>query len=172
MRVSGIVDLLCDVTGTAFDVQPRLRKDAWSRFGKMTRIGSIDIKLKAPVHHPDFSKSIPSMGSFLDEATHEINAQTVELRLSMGKGRKKESMNLGLVKKLVGVFQSDNGLNQLTVRGRLPGSDRSEIIDFIRDRLVFSGQVEYAERRLDRGQCQQLLRAALDQHREYLQSLL
>jgi|GEM_PF-3213603 len=172
LRVSGIETLLRDVTGAMFDVQPKLREDAWARFERMTSIGSVELKLRAPAFHPDFSQSIPSMGSFLDEAANEINARTVDLKFSMGRGNRRESMNLALLKRVARAFRGGNDLNQLTVRGRIPGAEKTEVVDFIRDRLVFSGQVEYAERRLDARQCQHLLRAALDRHREYLQSLI
>jgi len=46
------------------------------------------------------------------------------------------------------------------------------VVDFIRDRLVHSGEVEYEGHQLNKEQCRQLLRQAIESNRAYLRSLL
>jgi hypothetical protein len=169
-RASVLIDLLRDISVQAFDIQPKLQRDAWPRFNRMTRIASIELRLRGPAHHPDFSQVIPSMGQFLDDAGQEINAWEVDLTLSMGRKRK-ESLNKRIVKKIMRSLRGQDNVKSLVARGKRAGSTESEVVDFMRERLVFSGEVEYTGRQLDRSQCRQLLRDAIEEHREYLESI-
>lgn len=170
-RASSVTRLLGEVAGHPFSVQPKLRQDAWNRLEGMTHIGSFELKMKGPVHHPDFSDSIPSMGQFLDDAGESLGALEVNLTLSVGRSRKK-SLNQGLIRLILAPFSSSlDNVSQLKVRGKRTDDDPSEIVDFIKDRLVFTREVSYEGRSLNRTQCQQLLIQAIAEHREYLESL-
>jgi hypothetical protein len=169
-RASALVELLCDITRNTFDIQPKLREDAWQRFQRLTRIGSIELKLQGPAHHPGLSRTIPSMSQFLEDAGNRINANEVQIILSIGKTRSR-SLDRGIARSIVGFFLRKPNVRCLTAKGNREDQP-SEIIDFIRDRLVFSGEVEYTGRHLDRDQCQRLLRHAIEKHRPYLVTLL
>jgi Family of unknown function (DUF6731) len=169
-RASALVELLCDITGATFDIQPKLRQDAWQRFQRMSRIGSVEIKFQGPAHHPDFSRTIPSMSRFLDDASGEINAVEVEILLSMGRARNR-SLNRDVVRRILSLLRGEQNVRSLVAKGNREDEPR-EIVDFVRDRLVFSGGVEYTGRQLDRTQCQRLLREAVEAHRQQLTRLL
>jgi hypothetical protein len=66
----------------------------------------------------------------------------------------------------------DDNIESLRVKGREEGENRQEEIDFIRDRLVFSGNAEYGGRVLEAETCHQILRRAVEEHKAYLKSLL
>jgi hypothetical protein len=119
-RASMLVDLLCDITRSTFDIQPKLREDAWQRFQRWTRIGSLDVKLRGPAHHPDLSRTIPSMGRFLDDASEEVNAWEVQVFFSMGRV-KNRSLNRGLVRRIVNSFRGQENVKSLLARGRRAG---------------------------------------------------
>jgi hypothetical protein len=166
-RASRLVNLLQDITGVKFILQPKLRKDAWQRFQRMSRIGKIEIKVHGPLHHPELSRTVPSMAQLLDEAKNETNALEVGLTLSMG--RTSQSLDKQIMRRVVNVFRRNDNAKSLAVSGN-ESDGTSETVDFINDRLVFSGTVEYAEKHLDR-ECRQLLTEAIEIHRSYLASL-
>lgn len=177
MRAGAVIDLILEVLGLRLDtvdLQPKLRQDAWSRFNRMQRIGKFELKLRGPEHHPDFSQTIPSINRFLEDAGQEINAHSVTLTLSMERARR-ESLNVSITRRLVQAARRavgrDREVEKLIVSGGAADGG-SETVDFIRDRLVFWGEVPYDGRQLDSDQCRQLLRLALEEHRAYLRSLL
>ena len=170
-RPSALVDLISNVEGVTFAIHPILRKDAWNRFRKMTRIGSLEVKLTSSLHHPDFSDAIPAMGTLLDEAADKLNAVDVGLHLYVGHHRKKE-LDLGLIRRMIGKLRDAQSVKSLAVRGSDTDGEPSAVVDFIRDRLVFSGEVGYSENHLERKQCQRLLRDAIAQNSSYLKTLL
>ena len=81
LRSTALDNLLFDITKVDFHLQPKLRKDAWERLGKIERIGRLDLKIRGPHHHPDFSAEIPSFNKMLDEAAENASADSVELIL-------------------------------------------------------------------------------------------
>ena len=170
-RASALVDLLRDLSGAMFGIQPKLREDAWQRFRRMVRIGSLELKLRTPDHHPNLSQTIPSMAEFLDDAADEVNAFTVDIKMSVERS-KTRSLEVGIIRSLVNVFRREENLSKLVVSGNRGEGERGEIVDFIRDRLVHTGEVRYDGRQLDGAQCRQLLREALERHRPYLRTLL
>lgn len=177
MRAGAVIDLICEVLDLRLDtvdLQPKLRQDAWNRFNRMDRIGKLELKLRGPEHHPDFSQTIPSMNRFLDDAGETINAHSVTLTMSMERARR-ESLNVPVTRRLVQAARRaigrDREVEKLVVSGGTADAG-SEIVDFIRDRLVFLGEVPYDGRHLDGNQCRQLLRRALEEHRPYLRTLL
>lgn len=172
-RAGMLVELLSEISGRAFAIQPKLREDAWRRFRRWRSIGSLELKLTTPTHHPDLSDTIPSMGELLDEAGERVHALEVELKLSMGRVRTR-SLAVEIVRDVVNLFRGRANVQHLAARGIGPDDEHTSVVDFIRDRLVFSGQVEYTQngRHLDRGQCQQLLRQSIETHRRHLENLL
>jgi hypothetical protein len=151
-------------------LEPVIRKDAWDRFDRMQRIASFDFKLTDLSHRPDVGNTLPSLGDMLDHANSDMNAITAELRLGVGR-RRNEGLARGAVRNLVRVLSRD-GVSALAVRGNLLDTGKSEEIDFLRERLVFTGEVEYSGRRLDVEQCQLLLKSALREQATYLRSLV
>lgn len=168
LRASSIPDLLNHIEGATFTLEPVLREDAWQRFNKMTHIGSIGLKLSPSAHNPDFSEVIPSMSKLLDEAADNMNVVDVGLHLSVGRTRKELIRNT--VRKLVSSLRDDKSVRTLAVRGRI-NDEAAEIVDFIRDRLVFSTEVEYADEQMGADRCRRLLRDAIATHRNYLKTL-
>jgi hypothetical protein len=166
-RASRFANLLQDITRTPFIIQPKLREDAWERFERMTRIGKVEIKVQGPIHHPTFSRSTPSMAQLLDEAKNETNAIDIGLILSMGRAR--TSLARQRIRAVLNFFRRDGNAQSLTVTGN-QADGPSETVDFINDRLVFSGEVDYAGKHLDRERCRQLLSQAMVEHRDYLVS--
>jgi len=135
-RASRFAKLLQDITHAKFVIQPKLRKDAWERFERMTRIGKVEIKVFGPLHDPTFSRSTPSMAQLLAEAKNETNAMEVGLILSMG--RAKTSLARQKIRSVLNFFRRDGNARSLTVTGNEADS-RSETVDFINDRLIFCG---------------------------------
>lgn len=170
-RSSAISDLLSEISGVEIGLQPKLRKDAWARIKKMTRIGTVEIKLTGPAHHPDFSGVIPSMGKLLEEAEEKLNVIDIGLHLSVGRSRKKE-LDRTPIQKLISLFREESNVSSLVVKGNPAIDEPSEVVDFIRDRLVFSGEAGYSGKHLERSQCQRLLHQAISQHSKYLKSLI
>jgi hypothetical protein len=172
VRPSTIEDLVSEITGCPIGLSPVLRKDKWARFEKMEKLGSFTLRLRGPAHHPDFSGVMESMSALLAQSQTDVNAQTFELTLGAGRG-KEDSLNPSLLKKLMTRIRAkDDNIESLKVRGREEGRTRQEEIDFIRDRLVFSSNAEYEGRVLRVEECQEILRRAIEAHRDYLQSLL
>jgi len=171
-RASALVDLLRDLSDSPeFDIQPKLRADAWDRFRRWSKIASVEIKVRGPVHDPQVSAEIPAMTRFLDAATGELNAATVELSLSVGRFRN-QSLAREKIRRVIARFRRGqaNVVGLVTKGSRADGP--SEMVDFIRDRLVYSGEVPYSEKHLDREKCRQLLKDAVLRHRGYLASLV
>jgi hypothetical protein len=169
-RASVLMELLCEVADEPMSAQPILKRAAWQRFRRLQRIGSLEMRIDGPLHHPDFDETMPALGQMLDEAGQAANAISVELKLSMGHVRNR-SLTRDVVRGLVDRLRGANNVSKLVATGLAHNEERSEIIDFIRDRLVFSGEVEYTPngRHLDRGQCQQLLRASIAEQRRHLE---
>lgn len=170
-RASVLMELLGEVAHQPMSAQPVLKRAAWQRFRRLQRIGSLEMRIDGPLHHPDFDDTMPSLGQMLDEAGQAANAISVELKLSMGHVRNR-SLTRDLMRDLVGRLRGANNVRKLVATGLAHNEEHSEIIDFIRDRLVFAGEVEYTQngRHLDRGQCQQLLRASIAQQRIHLEN--
>jgi hypothetical protein len=154
-----------------FWLEPVIRKDAWERFGKMDRIASIDFKLTDLSDRPDIGTTMQSLGEMLDHANSDLNAITAEVRLGVGR-RRNEGLARGAIRNLLRMLGRGERVSTLTVRGNLLDTGKSEEIDFLRERLVFSGEVEYSGRRLDGQQCQVSLRNALHEQTTYLSSLV
>lgn len=172
IRPSTIEDLISETTGTPIFLSPVLRKDKWARFEKMETIGSFTLRLRGPAHHPDFSGVMESMSKLLTDAQSAVHAETFELKLGAGRGLKK-TLNLAAVRNLMTRIRArDDNVESLTVKGREEGKKRSEEIDFIRDRLVFTSNAEYAGRVLEAETCHLILRRAIEENRKYLKSLL
>jgi hypothetical protein len=170
-RATRLAAFLCELSGAKFFIQPKLREDAWSRFQRMTRIGKVELKVFGPLHHPEFSRSIPPMAGLLNESQNSVNALEVGIILSVGR-QKKRTLDLGIVRRIVDFFrQGEETAASLTVSGNA-GDDNAETVDFIHDRLIFAGRVDYTEKHLDRAKCRQLLTEAIQTHRAYLAGLL
>jgi len=168
-RANAVAALLRDLGNANFHISPVLRQDKWNRVRRMETIGQIEIALEGPDHHPDFSEVMPSLNSMMEEAA-EVDAISVELTLSMKHSRR--SLDVNFVKRLVNQLRREENLDKLKVSGKAEDATRSEIVDFMNDRLVFSEQAEYRGRNVDAAQCRLILRRAIDQNREYLAGLL
>jgi len=173
VRSTALDYLLFDITKADFHLQPKLRQDAWQRLERMERIGRLDLKIHGPRHHPDFSAEIPSLNKMLEEASEKGSADTVELILSCDR-RKESRLDIGVVRGVLAKLRGGNEaqIKKLSVSGKDRDNSRSEVVDFIRDRLVHSGEVEYEGHQLNKEQCRQLLRQAIESNRAYLRSLL
>jgi hypothetical protein len=172
IRPSTIEDLIAETTSKPITLNPVLRKDKWARFEKMESLGSFTLRLRSPAHHPDFSGVMESMSKLLNDAQEVVHAETFELKLGAGR-TKNASLNPSMLKSMMKRIRAkDDNIESLRVKGREEGKNRQEEIDFIRDRLVFSGNAEYAGRVLEAETCQQILRKAIEEHRAYLKSLL
>jgi hypothetical protein len=171
-RSSTFQNFISDLTDIGFTLEPILRQDEWRRFDTWRRIGRLEIRLENPAHHPDLSRTIPSMGQLLDSSAEQLKAFTVELNFGLRAHR--DSMDKNLVRKIVQLF-ADQGENvtKLSARGAAE-EESTETVDFIRDRLVFKDELEYVDqdRRLDPKKCQQLLKRAIHQNHAYLKSLV
>jgi Family of unknown function (DUF6731) len=163
--------LVCEVGDTDFNLEPKLRKDKWDRFKKMDRIASLELALLRPDEHPALADVQPSLGKMLDDASADGNAFRVDLKFSMA-GSRKSSLTPKWVRGLVNKFRdSDANLERFKVVGASE-EEGTEAVDFLRDRLVFSGEVDYAARSLDADECRLLIKKAIQEHKEYLNSLL
>ncbi len=172
VRASKIETVITDLTHQTIELQPVLRKDKWARFEKMEKLGSFNLKLRGPAHHPDFSAEMESLSKLLSDAQTQANAHTFELTMTAGR-RREESLNTSLLKKLMRrIRAADDNIESLKIKGRGEGRTRQEEIDFIRDRLVFSAATEYQGRILGAEACQRTLRRAIEDQRDYLKSLL
>lgn len=169
-RASALVSLLRELGNGAFHLSPVLRQDKWNRVQRMDSIGKVEIAFTGPDHHPDFSGIMPSLNSLMDEAGNDTNAVSAELILTMKHSRR--SLNVPLIKRLVNRIRREDNLEKLRVSGKADGSERSETVNFINDKLVFSEQAEYRGRNVGAEQCRLILRRAIEQHRQYLASLL
>jgi hypothetical protein len=154
-----------------FKLEPKMKKDQWNRFKRFGRLGSIEITLFSPDHHPDFSDVQPSLGKMLDESSTQANAMRVDLRLSMA-GSRTNSLNMAWARKLVSSLRKEENVEKLKVKGSYGDTGESDVINFLRDRLAFSHEVEYSTRALDEETCRELLREAVEQNRDYLKTLL
>ena len=172
MRPSAIEDLITETTGTPVTLNPVLRKDKWERFGKMEQVGSFVFRVRGPLHHPDFSGVSEPLEKLLDQAQNNINAEVFELRLGAGRTRS-HSLNLDVLQKLMRRIRAkDENIEALRVTGREKERARRDAIDFIRDRLAFSAKAQYEDRVLHGEKCLEILRRAIQEHRQYLKSLL
>ena len=172
VRPSAIEDLITETTGTPVTLNPVLRKDKWERFGKMEQVGSFVFRVRGPLHHPDFSGVSEPLEKLLDQAQNNINAEVFELRLGAGRTRS-HSLNLDVLQKLMRRIRAkDENIEALRVTGREKERARRDAIDFIRDRLAFSAKAQYEDRVLHGEKCLEILRRAIQEHRQYLKSLL
>jgi hypothetical protein len=150
---SRLTALLQEITRAQFVISPKLRRDAYQRFRSMTRIAKVEVKVRGPLNDPDFAKIVPSMADFIDDASQEWHAMEVALSLSMGQA-KAQSLNRPIMQRIVAFFRRDGNAKSLIVSGN-QGDGPPEFVDFINDRLIFSGKVDYSEsgKQLDRVRC-------------------
>jgi hypothetical protein len=134
----------------------------------MTRIAKVDVKVRGPLNDPDFANTVPSMAAFIDDASQEWHAMEVALSLSMGHV-KTQSLDRPIMQRIVSFFRRDGNAKSLVVSGN-QGDGPPEFVDFINDRLIFSGRVDYSGKQLDRARCRQLLAEAIETQRSYLTS--
>ena len=172
-RASGFEHLISDLAQVNdFWLEPVIRFDAWERFDKLERIASFDFKLTDLADRPEMGNPFfRSLGEMLDQANSEINAITAEVRLGVGR-RRNEGLARAAIGKLARVLSRGERVSAVTVRGRRVDTGKSDEIDFLRERLVFSDEVEYSGTRLDVQQCRQLLNNALHEQATYLRSLV
>ena len=169
-RATALVSLLRDLGNANFHISPVLRKDKWNRVRRMESIGKVEIALKGPDHHPDFSGIMPSLNSLMDEAGQTMNAISAELTLTVGRSR--QTLNVPLAKRLVDRLRREDNLDKLRVSGKSDDAAKSETVDFINDRLVFSEEAEYQGRNVGAEQCRRILQRAIEQNKDYLTGLL
>ncbi len=110
-RAGAVSDLIAELGNTMFGIQPKLREDAWHRFRRMETIGSLELKLQTPEHHPDLSNTIPSMGRFLDDASETLQAMSVELKFSMERVRRR-SLAVEIIRGIVGRFRNQENVTR------------------------------------------------------------
>lgn len=172
-RPSAFQHLIADLAQLDdFWLEPVIRRDAWERFDRLERIASFDFKLTDLSHRPDVGNPFfRSLGEMLDQANSDVNAITAELRLGVGR-RRNEGLVRETIRKLARVLSGGEHVSAVTVRGNQVDTGKSEEIDFLLERLVFSGEVEYSGRRLDGEQCRHLLSKALHEQTTYLRSLV
>ena len=85
-RASRLVQLLIDITGTAFVIQPKLRQDAFERLRRMSRIGKVELKFHGPIS-PVLTGVLPSVAQAIDATRDEVQAIDVGLSFTMGRLR-------------------------------------------------------------------------------------
>ena len=172
VRSSMIEDILAFASGVNLGLNPVLRQDKWERLGEMEALGSFTFRVHGPLHHPDFSGVMPSLQRLMEQSQRDVNAQIFELKLGAGRGRE-SSLNPRLVERIMQRIRArDDNVETLKVSGRVRNARNQEVIDFIRDRLVFSAEAEYDGRVLRRDQCRHILRRAIEGNRRYLANLL
>jgi hypothetical protein len=119
-RASRLTALLQEITRTQFVISPILRRDAYQRFRRMTRIAKVDVKVRGPLNDPDFANTVPSMAAFIDDASQEWHAMEVALSLSMGHV-KTQSLDRPIMQRIVKLFSTGRKREKL---GRLGQSRR------------------------------------------------
>jgi hypothetical protein len=151
-------------------LQPKLRADALRRLQAMSRIGSVELKLGG-LNYLNLSSNQPAVARLLEDARNEFNAVAVQVSFSTDRAGKL-SLRKRAVDRFIRFFsRPDSGVVSLTARGNRE-DEPSEVVDFIRDRLAHSGEVEYSGKHLDRGQCRRLLKNAVVLNQNYLKTLL
>ncbi len=171
-RSTQVEALLSDLTGLKISLQPRVRADMWKRLQEFDHIGTFGFKLKDPSIHPDFAESLPSIGRTIEDAGKIGELASIEIIIKMRSGVA-NPQDVNLLKKVIRSFRESGNATKLYARGSNPEASKSEPLDFIRDRIVASGEVEYGDgRRLDGEQCKQLLRSALNTNRAFLETLV
>ena len=172
LRASRFAKLALEIGGAPFEIQPKLREDAWLRLQRMRMSWSVEIKVRGPLRHPQFSSSAPSVSRLIQEASNEVNAINVDLVLSTGRSRAR-GLNANPIRAVADYFRRHTeDLRGLKIKGSRADEEAAETIDFVKDRLIFSGEVPYTNNRLDRNQCQRLLRRAINENRQYLRDLI
>lgn len=171
-RSSQVEALMADTTGLQFTLEPKVRADVWKRLQKFNHISTVAVKLKEPNFHPDLSDSLPAVSELIDEANKVAELASIEIVFKMKKGLA-NPQDVGPIKRLIRSFRDVGNTSKLFARGTEPDASKTEPIDFLRDRIVAGGEVDYGEgRRLDGSQCKLLLRQAVDKNRAFLESLL
>jgi hypothetical protein len=164
-RTSRLAKLFEGITGSRFKLQPILRSDAYQRFLQMDRIGKVELKVRGPMN-PNTTGTIQSIAEAMNAARDDFHAIEITLGFSMGPVRG-QSMAQPRVRQLIQRFRNHDNTKSLMVSGHQADSP-AEVVDFINDRLIFSDEIEYADKHLSRAQCRQLLAASIDQNRPYL----
>lgn len=171
-RSTQVEALLRDLTGLNLTLEPKVRPDVWKRLQKMDHISSVEVRLKDPSFHPDLSDSLPSVGKLIDETSKVAELRSIEIKFNMRRGYK-GAQDTSVLKRLLSGFRNSDNVETLRAKGYRNDSTKTEPIDFLRDRIVSGGEVEYSdEKRLNSKQCQQLIRSVLDSSRDFLTTLV
>ena len=170
-RSTQVEMILKDVTGLDFSLDPKIRGDVAKRLEKLEHVGSLEFRLKDPAFHPDFATSLPAVSALISEVNKSADLASIDIKMKLRRGIA-NPQEVSRFKNLLNSLAGQANATKLIAKGR-NAKEKTDTIDFMRDRIVATGTVDYSEgRRLDGAQCQLLLRQELDKNRIFLQTLL
>jgi hypothetical protein len=169
-RSSSVEQLLSDLLGYGIILEPKLRPDVMAKLTRIQRVGSIRMNITAGMNDPALTGVLDSVGGMIQGVNQHGSMAGFDLTLKMTRGKHVEQ-DLNYFQRMIAALSHSGRARNLEARVLLAGEEKTEVIDFLRDRLVHYGEVEASGKRLDGDQCKQLLRAALHQHRDLLERL-
>jgi hypothetical protein len=170
-RSASVERLLTDLLNYPIILEPKLKPDVLERLDRVERIGSLHVKMSVGAQAPEFTGTLESVGHVIRQANENGTVASFDLSLTMQRGQN-APQNVHFFKRFLrDVFRSGSA-KAVEARCLLGGEEHTEVINFLRDRVVHSGEVHSQGKRLDGDECKQLLRQAIQQQRSVLQGLM
>lgn len=172
IRASAVARLVWDLTDASILLKPVLKEDAWRRFQKMPLVKKIKFKLARPANVDQERR--PALMRVLHEI-QEFDGVSATIEISVGR-TKNRWLNRNMIGEILNGFrEGEADFKSLSIMGAIREDnepDHTEIIDFIADRLQYSDDVRLRDRKLDSEGCKLVLRRAIREHRQYLQTFI
>lgn len=169
-RASALAILLGDLSGTGLYFQPILARDASDRFNRMTLIKKINFKLARP--HELGRSRMPSLVAAI-RMIDEFSGVNAKIEINVGR-EQALGLSRDAIRGLLSVFErAAQPFKSLSITGAIQNAEaqgttaQSEVIDFIKERLSFTTDVDRRGRgrRLDAEGCRVALRRAIRERR-------
>lgn len=160
------------VSGFPFDLALVLRRGAYQRLLGLRTVSTISVRVANPPDAAEFTGPDAPGVAEITNLLRDFGAAKVEMKIRREKGRRAsliyESVR-DFVNRLVHDPDTMDSVEVLSVEGKRDEEDKLEAVDFVRDRLMYSGNVDFdAQRRLDPHQCRNLVINALTEHEAQL----
>lgn len=156
------------VSGLPFDLPLVLKRGAYERLLRLRTVSTMSVRVANPPDAAEFTGPDAPGVAEIAKLLRGFGAARVEIKIRREK-RRGASLIYESVRDFVDRIVHDpdtmDSVEALWVEGKRDEEDNLEAVDFVRDRLMYSGKVDFdAQRRLDPHQCTNLVINALTEY--------
>jgi len=156
------------VSELPFDLALVLKRGAYERLLGLRTVSTMNVRVANPPDAAEFTGPDAPGVAEITKLLRDFGAARVEIKIRREK-RKRASLIYESVRDFVDRIVHDpdrmDSIEALSVEGKREEDDNLEAVDFVRDRLMFAGNVDFdAHLRLDPNQCRNLVINALTEY--------